>query len=231
MSATTTTDKTGVPSSTDTPPEFTDWRPSNERGPTEADEREARERTLEIGNVTEIAWKKAPSDKRDFYERLDKQNRDCRWEFRDEIDMPRNCDNQFKRHALYAIAGELELNSLQRRKSLNRLFQLDLPRFGMRTDVVAFCLCGLVLKAEAERYDIDNPYHPARTPENNLDRFAFVESRLIEVEGRTSKNYIQKIWGKLTQGNPPTRSAEEWKPFVQAHSDIQNHPSHRPEWS
>lgn len=229
MTATTTTDQTAVQPSTTSVSSFTDWKPPEEREPTQAEEQEARERTLEIGNITEIHWKKAPIDRRDYYKRLDDHNRDCWWKFRDEIDLSYDCDNEIKRHILFAFAGELGLNQYQRRKALNHLFRLDLPKFGMRTDVVAFCLCALVLKSEAKRYGDDGPYNPHRGPENNKDRFVSVESQLIETRGRTNKTYIQKTWGKLIYGNPPSRCDEEWKPFVQSLSKIQTHPSHQPD--
>lgn len=231
MSATTTTGETGVQPKTTTHSSFVDWRALNEAGPSEEDEQRARERTLEIGNRTEIHWRKEGVKNKAKYKRLDLHNRDCHWEYRDDVDVSRDVDNQFKRESLLALAGQLCLSSLQRRMALNRLFRLDLQKFGMRSDVVAFCICGLVLKQEAERYGDDTPYHPARNPENNPSPFVRVEAQLIEAKGRTTKNYIQKVWGKLTQGNPPTRSNDEWMPFVRAHADIQNHPSHRPGWA
>ncbi|WP_148708241.1 hypothetical protein [Haloferax sp. Atlit-12N] len=203
----------------------------NEEGPSEEDEQKARKRTLEIGNRTEIKWREAKKGERTFYKRLDDHNRDCYWKYRDEIDVSKDYDNQFKRESLLALAGQLCLNSVQRRMALNRFFRLNLWKFGMRSDVVAFCICGLILKKEAKRYGDKSPYHPARNPENNSSPFARVESQLIESDGRTTKNYIQKVWGKLEQGNPPTRSKDEWKPFVRSHSDIQNHPSHSPDWA
>lgn len=231
MSATSTTTEIGVQTLTTATPSFTDWKPSIEREPTESDERIAREQSLEIGNVTEIPWRKVPGTKQYHYKRLDDHNRDCYWKYRDEVNMPNDCDNKFKRHILFATAGQVGLSRFQRRRALNRLFRLNLPKFGMRTDVVAFCLCGLILNEDAERYGDDIPYHPARNPENNPDHFTFVESQLIETKGRTNKKYIQKVWGKLSQGNPPTRRDEEWKPFVRTHSKIQNHPSYRPKWT
>ncbi len=231
MSATTTTGETGVQSKTTTPSSFVDWRTLNEPGPSKEDEQKARERTLEIGNRTEIHWRKEGVKNKADYKRLDHHNRDCHWEYRDDVDVYRDVDNQFKRESLLALAGQLGLCSIQRRMALDRLFSLDLQKFGMRSDVVAFCICGLVLKQEAEQYGDATPYHPARSSENNPPPFARVESELIGAQGRTTKNYIQKVWGKLTQGNPPTRSDDEWKPFVRSHSDIQNHPSHRPIWA
>lgn len=230
MSATTTTDKSSVQPQAPSTPSFTDWRPASEREPTEEEERKARERTLEIGNETEINYEKAPTGQEDYYERLDLHNRDCYWKHRDEIDMPASLDNDYKKHILDSIANKLELTPLQHQKAFARLFELDLPQFGYRIDAVAFCLCGIVLKEEvAERYGDDAPYHPQRNAESNPDNFALVESQLIEEDGATTKRYIQKVWGKLLHGDPPTRSGDSWEAFVQARSQVQNNPHYLPD--
>lgn len=230
MSATTTTNKSSVQSQTPSNLSFTDWQPSGEKEPTEEQERKARKRTLEMGNETEIHYPKAPDGQEDYYERLDLHNRDCYWKFRDEVDVSRDCDNQYKSHVLHSLAGELGLSRFQREKAMRRLFELNLPRFGMRTDVIAFCLCGIILKEEAnERYGDDAPYNPHRASENNPDSFVRIESRLIEADGPTTKKYIQKVWGKLQYGVPPTRSDADWKPFVQSESRVQPHPSYQPD--
>ncbi len=233
MSAITPTDETAERPTTASISPFTDWVPPEERPPTEAEQRAARERTLQRGNETEIDWKKAPPEQRQRYKCLDNHNRDCVWQYRDEINIPERTDNQHKRHSFLAIANALELTPLQRQKALQRLFRLNLPLFGMRTDVVSFCLCGLVVNQDAEqRYGVEKkPYNPARNPENNPPAFASVESELIKAPGRTTKEYIQKVWGKLDQGTPPTQSEQTWKPFVEAHSEVESFPSYAPDWT
>lgn len=92
----------------------------------------------------EIDYDKAPTGQEDHYERLDLHNRDCYWKYRDEIDMPASLDNEYKKHILDSIANKPELTPLQHQKAFVRLFELDLPQFGYRTDAVAFCLFGTI---------------------------------------------------------------------------------------
>jgi hypothetical protein len=228
MSASTTAESQ-VSTTTPSVPNFTDW--GTEEQPTEEEERTAREDSLSKGNQTEIHWRAEYVEDKDRYRKLDNHNRDCHWEFRDEIDVSERVDRQFKRHKLFAIAAQLELTPLQRREAFARLFEIDLPEFGMRTDVVSFCLCAIVVRNDAERLGGDSPYHPSRNSENNEPTYARVESLLIEAPGRTDKSYIQKTWGKLAHGNPQLRDDDSWRTFVDSSSEVQQHPSHRADWA
>lgn len=187
---------------------FTDWDPTKNDEPTEAEEQAARETTLSIGNATTVG----PFEnghQPDKYDRLDKHNRDNFWEYREDVSVSQSGDIQFKRKALLAFAHQLSLSPLQRQVALDRFLELDLPRCGHRTEIVVFCTCAVVLNEDAEKYfGEEKPYYPTRNPENNHSSFAMLQAKLIERWGAITESRILSVYQKVRQGE--LANIERW---------------------
>jgi len=87
-------------------------------------------------------------------------------------------------------------------------------------------LCGLVANESAERFDCDKLYHPQRPPERNDKGFQRLADTLVSRFKKINISQLTKVYNKLTQGDPPTRSTSEWKEFVARESFVQQVPSH-----
>lgn len=217
---------------------FSTWVPEGERPPTEADEAKARERNLTLGNETSIGlncrtdfYTRSDLSKAEEtrYKRLQSHNRDNYWRNRSDVDTPKALDQQIKRHKALAVTTKLELSDLQTTQVLDRLFQIDGQKFGHPVEAVMFCLSAVLVNKEiGRRYGDDRAYHPARNAENNSTAFARAEAELCETIGSITKKRIQSIFGKLTQGSPPTRDDDQLDLFVDESLDVQRHPSFSP---
>ena len=217
------------------------WIPRNERPPTEQEEARARERSLNVGNETEIGYdaevnhydaRAVPEAVKERYERLDRHNRDNHWEYREDVDVASSYDRQLKLKSTLAIASQLGLSPYQKQVVVDRMFEIDGQRFGQQTEVVAFCLCAVVVNEEAEcRRDTEKPYHPARNDENNEQEFVRIQNQLIDAFGAITKTRLQSVYGKVTQGNPPLVDDEETRQFVRMNTNYQRRPSFAPDHS
>jgi hypothetical protein len=217
------------------------WTPPEERPPTEAEEARARKRSLETDNETEVGYdhktdffnpSRLSYEKREHYKKLDRHNRDNHWEYREDVDVGQDCDQQLKLKTALGLASQLSLSDFQTQLVLDRLFQIDGRRFGQRTEAVVFCLCAIVVNEEAgERYGDGNVYHPARSDSNNDDEFVRVRDQLTETFGPITESRLYSIHGKLTQGNPPETNNEDTQQFASSNSTVQRHPSYAPDYA
>lgn len=222
---------------------FVDWREhSKPDEPTEEELQKAREKTLDLGNRTEIHYradevpkrrthsKKADHQKEKYY-RLDQHNRDNIWKWRTDVNVQGSQDFQFNRYTILAIGSQLGLSDLERQKAFEKLFALDLQRMGLRMEGVAFCVCALVSNQDStERYENgDRIYHPQRNDENNPPAFVELQNHLIDSFGTISKKSIQSIFQKLEQENVPIKDKKEDQDLLENSAIVDRHPSYSPE--
>lgn len=219
---------------------FVDWDSvSDSDEPSEEKLRKAREETLDLGNRTEIHY---DSDeyrdakirtKKDYYRsnkyhRLDQHNRDNIWRWRTDADVQESQDFQYKRHTVLALGSQLGLSELERQKAFERIFALDLQQMGVRTDLVAFCVCALVSNEDpTERYeDGERIYHPQRSDENNPDAFVRVQDHLIEAHGTITRSAIQSVFQKIAQDTPSSEGVKQWDKFIEETAVTDRRPSY-----
>lgn len=239
MSISTTSTESIASATNDSSDAYSLWVLPRERSPTEEEEERAREHSLNKGNKTAIGYDRPtewynPGDisyeKKDWYQRLDRHNRDNHWEFRDEIHIAQDYDRQLKLNSAKGIVSQLGLSNLHEQAVLDRLFEIDGRRFGERTEAVVFCLCAIVLNDEAEdRYDSEKIYHPARSNPNNDNEFVRVQNQLVESFGPLTESRLHSIYAKLKQGRPPLRDDDETQQFISANSVVQRRPSFAPD--
>lgn len=224
------------------PPFSRQWSSSNKRLPTESEEAEARNQTLELGNETSVGYKKEssnydpeklPNHRYDWYKKLDQHNRDNYWKYRDDVQIGRDYDRQQKLKTTLGIASQLSLSELQKQIVVDRLFRLQLNRFGHRIEAVAFCLGAIVVNEEAkQRYkDGKNVYHPCQKDEDKGQDFLRVEIQLLETYGSLTKSRLVSVYNKLLQGDPPKRESKEMERFVANNTEFQSHPTFAPDWT
>lgn len=232
MSATTLhSDELRVSSTTDEPIEFTDWHTTLDREPSEAEEQTARNESLALGNVTSVG-RPDDAERTRYYDRLDSHNRDNFWKYRTDSEISQSADTQFKRKTLLAFAHQVSLSPLQRQVALNRFLELDLPRSGHRTEVVAFCVCAVVLNEDAEDYfGKRKPYYPTRNPENNHSEFATLQTRLIERWGAVTESRILSVYQKVRQESLPTSNGGVSRQARIEAPEVQQRPSYSPDWA
>lgn len=231
MSATTSySDEPQVSSPTDDPTEFTDWHTTFDDEPTEAEEQAARDKSLAKGNVTAVGWFN-DEERTAKYDRLDCHNRDNYWKNRIDVEISESADTQFKQKALLALANHVELSSTQRQLALDRFLKLDLPKCGHRMELVAFCVCAIVLNEDAEGYFGEGkPYYPTRTPENNHSAFVTLQTRLIERWGAITESRILSVYQKVRQGSLP-KSGGDCGSSSDVEKEVQVRPSYCPDWA
>ncbi|RLM90556.1 hypothetical protein D3D01_16770 [Haloarcula sp. Atlit-7R] len=219
---------------------FTDWnggeavahKPENRRDDVLLDQP-----TMEMGNRTELAYDapgvSLPSmshsiNGKSLYHRLDSHNRDNWWQHREDSTVSKSADDEFKRYFMFAFGCELGLNNLQNIRAFRQLMRLDLRRGTGRTELNGFIICSLVANKDAEKYGSEKVYHPQRSAENNDDAFQRLEDALTGRFPRITKSKLTKVYNKLSQGNPPTRSRSKWKRVVEQESKTTDSSSAKP---
>lgn len=237
--STTTCSADGIASATSDQPVAALWHHPDERSPTVADENYAREYSLRVGNETSIGLdchtksyrpSQLTDEQRNRYEELDKHNRDNVWEYRVDVEVGKDYDQQLKLKSALGVASQLDLSEFHTQLVLDRLLRIDGQRFGQRTEAVAFCLCALVLNDEATtRYNTEKPYHPQQSAEKNQDGFLRVKDLLIDTYGAITERRLHSIYQKLAQGHAPTRDDEETEQLLRANTVTQRHPSFTPD--
>lgn len=209
-------DEPQVSSTTNTATEFTDWHTTLDPELTRAEEKAARKTTLAMGNVTSVG----PYDngeRSDKHDRLDSHNRDNHWKYRVDVDVANSVDTQFKRKALLAFAHQVSLSPLQRQIALDRFLAFNLPRCGLQTELVAFCVCAVVLNEDAKGYfNEDVPYYPSKKPSDNHTEFAALQARLIDQWGTITESQILSAYQKVRQESLPTTHESD---SGQSHTD------------
>lgn len=218
------------------PPRFTDWREweaVTKKAENEIKWNNLKQITLSIGNQTEIGLGKENSPagatwfkKRDFYNRLDQHNRDCRWQWRNEVKISVSVDNGYKRTLIAAFCGEVGMNSYQRQRAFKQLMELDVRETGLSIALNSFVICALIVNDDATLYGEDNVYHPQRAPRNNDPHFLRLEESLVEAHPRITKGAITSAYNKLSQNTAPVRSQDRWTAVVQQESFIPLRPSY-----
>jgi hypothetical protein len=93
-----------------------------------------------------------------------------------------------------AIADELELTPYQKEQVQLALSLLDLRRLGYSMDLVAFCLCALVVRKD------NRMYYPSRKDENNDPLFLEFARTLPEKDQRLIDRVIHKLRHRLHDG-------------------------------
>ena len=157
-------------------------------------------------------------------ERLRDNNRDVWWKYREDTNISKNADSEFKMHMLVAFACELGLNSYQRQRALRRFMKLDLRRGTGRGATNAFIICSLVANKEAEKHDSEKIYHPQRSSDSNDDSFERLQNALMERFPKITTSGLTKLYNKHSQGNPPTRHKSKWETAVKQESSIPQRP-------
>lgn len=225
-----------VADTSDTPTRFTDWREwetVTKRAENEIKRSHLKQRTLSMGNQTEIGLdKENPSagatwlKRKDFYTRLDQHNRDCWWKWRADVKISVSADNGYKRTLIAAFCGEVGMNSYQRQRAFKQLMELDVRQTGLSVALNSFVICALIVNDDAALYGEDNVYHPQRAPRNNDPNFLRLEESLVEAHPRITKGAITSAYNKLSQNTPQVRSQERWAAFVQRESFVSMRPSY-----
>jgi hypothetical protein len=139
---------------------------------------------------------------------------------------------QFKRGALLAFANQVSLSPLQRQVALDRFFDLDLPRCGLRTELIAFCVCAVVLNEDATGYfNEELPYYPTRNQEDNHSELAVLQERLIERWGAITESQIHSAYQKVRQQSLPTSTGDDSQQVHIGEDQVQKRPSYCPDWA
>jgi hypothetical protein len=224
-------DEPQVSSTTNVATKFTDWHTTLDPKPTQAEEKAARETTLAMGNVTSVG---SPDngERSDKHDRLDSHNRDNQWKYRVDVDVANSVDTQFKRKTLLAFAHQVSLSPLQRQMALDRFLALDLPRCGLQMELVAFCVCAVILNEDAKSYfNKKIPYYPTKKPSDNHPEFAALQTRLIDQWGTITKSQITSAYEKIRQGSLPTSNERDSGQSHTGADEVQRRPSYCPDWA
>lgn len=218
------------------PVRFTDWRGGEavtKKTDDETKRRQLRQRTLSLGNQTEIGFDKGnlPSGSewikgKSLYERLDLHNRDCWRYWRDDVEISVSVDNGYKRTLVAAFCGELEMNQHQRQRAFKQLMELNLPKTGVLVPLTAFVICALIVNNDAAAYSDDNKYHPQRAARNNDPHFLRLEESLINAHPQITKKLMTSVYNKLGQADPEVRPRSQWGGFVRQQSFVPVTPSY-----
>lgn len=226
----TTTSQSANQASSDKPAAFqSQWKNSNNEPSAEKKE-QARQESLNIGNKTEIGHDEVSETENEEinYERLDEHNRDNRWEYRADINVAKESDQQIKLHLTKGIASQLGLSEFHKQLVINRIFEMDGQRFGERLEPVAFCLCAIVLNDEIKHREYrEKVYHPQRSDSNNDQEFVRVQNQLINSYGPLTKNRLQSIYAKLSQGHAPNKK-DGSQAYLRQNDLVQRRPSYPP---
>lgn len=170
-------------------------------------------------------------DKRVTWNKLEKHNRDSEWKNREDQNHSAQYDRRYKQHLVAAIAAELKLSQLQREVAFKWLMKLDIPRMGHTTVSIAFVICAIVLNRDVQRFGGSNVYHPQRKPENNDPAFNKLRDSLRPRHKGFSTKSLTKVYHKLSQGTPPTRPPERWKPYFRHKHLPERDPSAQPSFN
>jgi len=200
-----------------------------------AEERRAHEQTLNTPNRTAVGPFRRGGIREYPWNKLDSQNRDTWWKYRDDVSVWESADAQYKIGMVSAFGLQLGMNDLLIQKAIIRLMEIDVPRLGLNLEEVAFCVCGVVVNENAkERYrdegekpfrDEKEPlYNPYRKDENNPEEYVQLANRIIERFERASMKRIRSCWQKLSQSGVPERKAQHWRPAVKNDPFVPLHP-------
>jgi hypothetical protein len=224
-------DEPQVSQPTNTPREFTDWHNNLDPEPTRAEERAAHKDTMAMGNVTSVGPNENGNRSAE-YDRLDSHNRDNIWKYRVDSAISESADTQFKRGTMLAFGYQVSLSPLQRQIALDRFFALDLPRCGQRIELVAFCVCAVVLNEDVEGYfNEDKPYYPTRKDENNHSELLTLQNRLMERWEAITESRIHSMFQKVSQRSLPTTTESDSQSAHLGGDQVQKRPSYCPDWA
>lgn len=92
---------------------------------------------------------------------------------------------QLNRHHILALTSQLELSRRQRRRVYNRFMQLELGKWGVSANLIAFCVCAVTIHTDSTYRE----YHPNQDSENKDEIFVRVRDSLGLRKGSVRKFY------------------------------------------